>query len=186
MKKISSQLKKFQYFYPYTVALVGARSEAQTNFMSCAWHTALSFEPPLFGVLVSKKRFTHQLISKAREFTVNFLAFQTVKLAAQMGRRSAYDMDKLKEFQVKLAPSTVIQSPVIEEAYVSFECKLAEIRAFGDHDLFAGEVLAVHEREKCFNVEGVLNVRKISPLLYLGNDFYITINPDALQHVVPD
>jgi flavin reductase (DIM6/NTAB) family NADH-FMN oxidoreductase RutF len=186
MKKISSQLKKFQYFYPYTVALVGARSEAQTNFMSCAWHTALSFEPPLFGVLVSKKRFTHQLISKAREFTVNFLAFQTVKLSAQMGRRSAYDMDKLKEFQVKLAPSTVIQSPVIEEAYVSFECKLAEIRAFGDHDLFAGEVLAVHEREKCFNAEGVLNVRKISPLLYLGSDFYITINPDALQHVVPD
>lgn len=186
MKKIFGQLKKFQYFYPYTVALVGARREGQTNFMSCAWHTALSFEPPLFGVLISKKRFTHKLIAEAREFTVNFLAFEAVKLSAQMGRKSAYDMDKLKEFQVKLAPAKIIQSPVIEDAYVSFECKLAEIRAFGDHDLFAGEVLAVHEKEKCFNDEGVLNVRKISPLLYLGSDFYITINPDTLNHVLPD
>jgi flavin reductase (DIM6/NTAB) family NADH-FMN oxidoreductase RutF len=186
MKKISTQLKKFQFFYPYTVALVGARFETQTNFMSCAWHSALSFDPPLFGVLVSKKRFTHRLISEAREFTVNFLAFEAVKLSAQMGRKSAFDMDKLKEFQVKLAPSKIIQSPVVEEAYVSFECRLAEIHAYGDHDLFAGEVLAVHEKEKCFNAEGVLNVRKISPLLYLGSDFYITINPDTLNHVVPD
>jgi flavin reductase (DIM6/NTAB) family NADH-FMN oxidoreductase RutF len=186
MKKISSQFKKFQYFYPYTVALVGAKAGSQTNFMSCAWHTALSFDPPLFGVLVSKKRFTHKLISEAREFTVNFLAFETVKLSAQMGRKSAYDIDKLKEFQVKLAPAKVIQSPLIEEAYVSFECRLAETATFGDHDLFVGEVLAVHEKEKSFNAEGLLNVRKISPLLYLGSDFYITINPDTLNHVVPD
>lgn len=186
MKKISTQVKKFQYFYPYTVALVGARTETQTNFMSCAWHTALSFEPPLFGVLISKKRFTHKLISEAREFTANFLAFETIKLSAQMGRRSGYDMDKLKEFRVKLAPSKVIRSPVIEEAYVSFECRLAEIKTYGDHDLFVGEVLAVHEQEKSFNAEGILNVREITPLLYLGSDFYITTNPDTLNHVVPD
>ena len=68
-EKITTQIKKFQYFYPYTVALVGTQAGSQVNFMSCAWHTALSFEPPLFGVLISKKRFTHGLISGAREFT---------------------------------------------------------------------------------------------------------------------
>jgi len=92
----------------------------------------------------------------------------------------------VKEFQVRLSPSKIIQSPILEDAYVCFECKLTDIRAYGDHDLFVGEVLAVHEEEKSFNAEGVLNTGTIRPLLYLGSDFYITINPDTLKHVLPD
>ena len=40
MDKITTAITKFQYFYPYTVALVGVTSEGRANFMSCAWHTA--------------------------------------------------------------------------------------------------------------------------------------------------
>jgi flavin reductase (DIM6/NTAB) family NADH-FMN oxidoreductase RutF len=186
VKSVTTQLKKFQYFYPYTVALVGAAVESQVNFMSCAWHTALSFDPPLFGVLIAKKRFTHRVISEAREFTVNFISFERIKLSAQLGRRSGHDLDKIKEFGVKLAPSQLITAPLIKEAYVAFECKLAEVRAYGDHDLFVGEVLAVHEDADVFNAEGILNASKIRPLLYLGNDFYITVDPASFKHVVPD
>ncbi|MFP4081450.1 MAG: flavin reductase family protein [Candidatus Aminicenantes bacterium] len=186
MKKISTQIKKFQHFYPYTVALVGAQTDRLINYMACAWHTALSFDPPLFAVLISKKRLTHQLISEAREFTVNFLSSEKVKLSAQMGRKSGHDLNKIKEFQVKLSPSKIIKSPVLQEAYVSFECKAADIRAYGDHDLFVGQVLAVHHQKNAFSEEGVLDTGKIHPLLYLGSDFYITINPDSLQHVLPD
>lgn len=186
MKKITTEIKKFQHFYPYTVALVGGQSEGQINYMACAWHTAFSFDPPLFGVLISKKRLTHKIISEAREFTVNFISTECVKLSAQMGRKSGHDMDKIKEFEVRLSPSEIIKSPIIEEAYVSFECKVTNIKAYGDHDLFVGEVLAIHEEEKSFDPEGVLNTGKIHPLLYLGSDFYITINPDTLKHVLPD
>jgi flavin reductase (DIM6/NTAB) family NADH-FMN oxidoreductase RutF len=186
MKKITTKIEKFQHFYPYTVAVVGAKSENQINYMACAWHTALSFDPPLFGILVSKKRFTHQVISEAREFSVNFISSKRVKLSAQLGRKSGHDLDKIIEFQVKLSPSKIIKTPVLEEAYASFECKVADVRAYGDHDLFVGEVLAIHEEEKSFNKDGVLNAGKIHPLLYLGSDFYITINPDTLKHVLPD
>ncbi|MFQ6068953.1 MAG: flavin reductase family protein [Candidatus Aminicenantales bacterium] len=185
MKKITTEIKEFQYFYPYTVALVGAHSESGLNFMACAWHTALSFQPPLFGVLISKKRFTHKLISEAKEFTVNFVSYGRVKLSAQFGRKSGYDVDKLKEFPLRLIPSKIIKSPLIDEAYAAFECRVADIKAYGDHDLFVGEVLAVHE-EECFNEKGVLDSRKILPLLYLGKDLYITVNPDTLKHVLPD
>ena len=89
-------------------------------------------------------------------------------------------------FQVKLSPSKIIQTPIFDEAYVCFECKVADIRAYGDHDLFVGQVLAIHEEEKIFSPEGVLDTGKIHPLLYLGSDFYITINPDTLKHVVSD
>jgi flavin reductase (DIM6/NTAB) family NADH-FMN oxidoreductase RutF len=186
MKTLKTQFKKFQYFYPYTVALVGAGTEQQVNYMSCAWHTALSVEPPLFGVLISQSRFTHTLITEAKEFTVNFLSFDRVKLSALMGRKSGREINKIKEFAVKLQPARVIKSPVLEEAYVAFECRLAEIRAYGDHDLFVGEVLAVHEDPGVFTADGLLNPAAIRPLLYLGSDFYITVDPATLKHVVPD
>lgn len=186
MKTVATRIQKFQFFYPYTVALVGARAENQVNFMSCAWHTALSFEPPLFGVLISKKRYTHNIVVRAREFTVNFLGFESAVLSARMGRKSGREMDKIQEFGVKLGDAKIIKTPIIEDAYAAFECRLAEVRAYGDHDLFVGEVLAVHEAAQSFTSDGVLNTAKVRPLLYLGSDFYITVNPDSIKHVVPD
>ncbi len=186
MKSVKTKFRTFQFFYPYTVALVGARAEGKVNFMSCAWHTALSFEPPLFGVLIAKKRFTHDLIAAAREFTVNFISFDKIKLSAQMGRRSGHDSDKIADFAVRLAPPKIIQSPILEDAYVAFECRLVETRAYGDHDLFAGEVLAVHEEPRAFTGDGILNPVKIQPLLYLGSDFYLTVDPDTLKHIALD
>lgn len=186
MKTVKTQLKKFQYFYPYTVALIGAQTDGKTNFMSCAWHTALSFDPPLFGVLISKKRFTYQIISKAREFTVNFIRKNQALLSAQYGRKSGFDMDKIERFPLKLVSSKIIQSPIIEDAYVCFECKLIDTRPYGDHDLFVGEVLAIHEEKGCFNDDGVLNPQNVQPLMYLGSDFYLSIDPDSLRHILPD
>jgi flavin reductase (DIM6/NTAB) family NADH-FMN oxidoreductase RutF len=186
MKKVTTQVTKFQYFYPATVALVGARAGERTNFMSCAWHSALSFNPPLYGVLVAKKRFTHGMIIKAREFTVNFLGYEQSRLSARMGRTSGRDLDKIEASHIKLLPAKVIQSPIVGEAYASFECRLLEARPYGDHDLVVGEVLAVWEDSGAFDADGRLNTGKIRPLLYLGCDYYLTADPDTVNHVLPE
>lgn len=185
MKKVITDLRTFQYFYPYTVAVVGAQVKDRANFMSCAWHTALSFDPPLFGILVAKKRRTYDFISEAKEFTVNFLVQEDLALSAQMGRVSGHDRDKVKEFQVELSPAVHIRTPVLDAAYAAFECRLRDIYSCGDHELFVGEVLAVQVREECFDRQGVLDPRQVKPLLYLGSDFYITVDPDTLEHKLP-
>ncbi|MBN2245485.1 MAG: flavin reductase family protein [Candidatus Aminicenantes bacterium] len=186
MKKTTTKIENFQYFYPYSVALVGAKSRERTNFMSCAWHTALSFKPPLFAVLISKKRMTHEIISEAKEFTVNFISFEKIQRSAQFGRISGKDMDKISHFGLKTSPGKFIGSPIITEAYASFECRLKEIRTYGDHDLFVGEVKAVHEDKNIFDRSGVLNVKKLRPLLYLGSDIYTTVNQNEFKHVLPE
>jgi len=185
-KEVITNLQHFQFFYPYTVALVGAKTGEKVNFMSCAWHSALSFNPPLFGVLISKKRFSHSIISEAREFTVNFLSYEQAKLAAVMGRKSGRDVDKIKLAGLKLLEPQVIHSPLIAAAYVSFECRLADVRTYGDHDLFVGEVVAVHVQPGCFNEAGVLEVKRLRPLCYLGSDYYITVDATTFRHVLPD
>jgi len=187
MKKTLTKFEYFQYFYPYTVAIVGAKFEEKINFMSAAWHSPLSFSPPLFGVLISKKRFSHYIISNAKEFTVNFIPFNKVKISAQMGRKSGRDIDKVKTFKIKLLPAKVISSPILEDSYAALECRLIDIKTYGDHDLFVGEVVAVHQEEDAFAEEnGVLNTKKIKPLLYLGSDMYITTDAKTLKHILPD
>ena len=185
MKKIITDLQQFQYFYPYTVAVVGAKSGEGMNYMSCAWHTALSFDPPLFGILVSKKRRTYDFITEAKEFTVNFLAREDIALSAQMGRISGHNRDKIQEFAVELSDSVHIQTPVLEAAYASFECRLYDTRPYGDHVLFVGKVLAVQVQEDCFDRQGMLDPTQVKPLLYMGSDFYLTVNPDTLEHKLP-
>ncbi len=185
MKTILTDLRQFQYFYPYTVAVVGARSGEGVNYMSCAWHTALSFDPPLFGILVAKKRRTFDFISDANEFTVNFLAREDIALSAQMGRISGHDRDKIEEFAVGLSAAAHIQTPVLEAAYAAFECRLRDTRAYGDHVLFVGEVLAVQIEEHCFDAQGMLDTSQVKPLLYMGSDFYMTVDPETLEHKLP-
>jgi len=186
MKKIVSDITQFQYFYPYTVAVVGARKGEELNYMSCAWHTALSFHPPLFGVLVAKKRRTHGFISQAREFTVNFLGRDDILLSARMGRISGYEQDKIKTFKVELEPAHSINTPVLASAYAAFECRLQDVRTYGDHDLFVGEVQTVQVNAQSFDAEGVLDTRQVKPLLYMGCDLYLTVDPETLEHKLPD
>jgi hypothetical protein len=47
-------------------------------------------------------------------------------------------------------------------------------------------VKAVQEDPGPFAGEGLLHTVKMRPLLYLGSDFYITVDPDTLKRVVPD
>lgn len=185
-KEVITALSSFQFFYPYTVALVGAKSGSKINFMSCAWHSALSFKPPLFGVLISKKRLTHTVINEAREFSVNFLSYDQAKVAAIMGRKSGRDVDKISLAGLNLTEPKIIQSPLIAEAYVSLECRLIEVRSYGDHDLFVGQVVAVQVESGCFNQEGVLETNRLQPLCYLGSDCYVTIDPATFCRVLPD
>lgn len=179
MKKTVTKFATFQWVYPYTVALFGARFGDRTNFMSVAWHSPLSYDPPLFGVLAARKRFTHSIVTGAGEFTVSFLAYDQAQLSANMGRTTGRTRDKVKDFKVTLAPGQSVASPIIAESYAALECKLVEVHEVGDHDLFVGEVRAVQFEEKAFDAEGFLDTRAIRPLLYLGTDVYITADPQT-------
>jgi len=56
----------FYQFYPTIAAVVAVQSGDKTNAMAVAWNVGLSFDPPLFGILVALKRYTHELIMKIK------------------------------------------------------------------------------------------------------------------------
>jgi len=178
MAKTTESIKDagFYQFYPVVPCIVLVKSGEKLNGMSVAWNTALSFDPPLFGILVSPKRYTYSLLKEAGEFTANFVDFEHFELYGIFGRLSGREINKIEAFGIETEPSLMIRTPLLKNIYAAYECKIVDECVLGDHVLFAGEVLTVHYENEVFPPpKRLLDVGKISPAFYLGSDHYLRI-----------
>ena len=114
-KVITEDIGALYQHYPRVAVVVTAQAKGRDNAMAVAWHTCISFKPPLYGVSIAPKRFTYQLIADSKEFGVNFLPF-------------------------------------------------AE---------------AEHLLREVFTPEETLDLDKVSPILYLGHELYLTASKDT-------
>ena len=67
-KVIAEDIGGYYQHYPRIAAIVTAQSKGKRNAMAVAWHMPITFNPPLYGVAISPKRFTYQLIAESKEF----------------------------------------------------------------------------------------------------------------------
>lgn len=172
MKKIKEKGFNLYGFYPVVPCVVLVKEGERVNGLSVAWHTALSADPPLYGILISPKRYSYEMIKKAKEFTLNFLPFEKSFLFSIFGRISGREMDKIKSFKVELEESKKIKTPVLKDAFIAYECILNQEVKTGDHSLFIGEIKASHEREEFFNDNNIPDLKVYEPCFYLGKDIY--------------
>ena len=179
-KGISEGIGAFYQHYPRVATIVTAQAKGKSNAMAVAWHTAISFDPPLYGVVISPKRFTYQLIVDSKEFGVNFLPIEAAELVASIGGSKGGEVDKFRQFNIAKDKSARTAVPILKVAYVAYECKLVDDRDYGDHKLLVGEIVAVHQQE-VFTPEEILDLNKVSPTLYLGQDFYVTTSKDTVR-----
>ncbi|MCS7197100.1 MAG: flavin reductase family protein [Candidatus Bipolaricaulota bacterium] len=174
---------QFLHHYPKLATVVTVKAEGRENALAIAWHCALSFNPPLYGVAISPKRFSYELILESKEFAINFLPIESVKLIAAVGRTSGREFNKFERFQIATAKPMKISAPILGDAYAAYECKLVAHHTYGDHEWFVGEVVATHYLKEAFDAHEVLNVEKIKPAFYLGNDLYAELGKIAVHHL---
>ncbi len=184
MSKVRTEdVDKFLQHYPKLATVVTVKAEERENALAVAWHCSLSFKPPLYGIAISPKRFSCKLILEAKEFAVNFLPIESRKLIASVGRTSGREFEKFAKFQIAKEEPLKISSPILKDAYAAYECKLVEHHTYGDHEWFVGEVVAVHYLKEALDERGVLNLDKIKPAFYLGEDLYAEMEKVAVHHI---
>lgn len=183
MKQVSDGVGAYYQHYPRIAVAVSAYHDGKADVMTCTWHTPLSSKPPLFGVLLTPRRFTYQLIVGSKEFAVNFLTAESARLLAAVGGSKGAAVDKFSAYNIARDIPLKTNAPVLAEAYAAYECKLVEDRPYGDHQLLVGEVVAAHWREEAFTAEGVMDVKEAVPALYLGSDLYITRLKPTLEKI---
>lgn len=171
-KIVQPDVDPFYFHYPAGATIVTSHAHGRDNAMAVAWHSAISREPPYYVVSISPKRFTHGLLVESGEFVVNFMPADQGNLVALVAGCSGRDVDKFDAFRIAAHPGSQVSAPVLATAFASYECRVAERHTYGDHDLFVAEVVAVQWEESAFADDGMLDLERISPIVYMGEDRY--------------
>jgi len=182
-KIVTEDIGKFSQHYPKIAVIVTASARGRDDAMTAAWHSSISFEPPLYGIAVAPKRFTYQLIMESREFGINFIPSDKASLAAAIGGTLGQQMDKFERFNIEKEKPLKTTAPILKDAYAAYECKLVDSKPYGDHIWIVGEIVAVHFLEEAFTPAEILDLDKIKPLLYLGSDFYASTDKNSVSFV---
>ncbi len=182
-KIVTEAIGKFSQHYPKVAVIVTASARGRDDAMTAAWHSSISFKPPLYGIAITSKRFTYQLITESREFGINFIPSEKASLAAAIGGTSGQQMDKFERLNIQKEKPLKTTAPIMKDAYAAYECKLVDSKPYGDHIWIVGEIVAVHFLEEAFTATEVLDLNKIKPLLYLGSDFYASTDKNSVSFV---
>jgi flavin reductase (DIM6/NTAB) family NADH-FMN oxidoreductase RutF len=180
-KIVVEDIGRFNHQYPRTTAIVTARYEGQSNAMAVAWHTAISFKPPVYGIAVASIWTTYKLITGSKEFGVNFVPFEAAEKIAAVGGSGGRYIDKFERFDLAREKPAKTSVPILEAAYATYECRLMDDRPYGDHNMLVGEIVAVHMLEEAFTEEKVLDLSRVSPALFMGIDYYLSTDRNSLK-----
>ncbi len=159
------------YLYPLPVVLISCGVGDQANIVTLSWVGTLCSTPPMIGIGVRPSRYSHYLIQAAGEFVVNLPTAEQAHAADTCGRVSGKDVDKWAACGFTRAPGVQVQVPLIAECPVNIECRLRHTVPLGSHDLFIGEVVAVHVDEAVLDEEGRVDFARLAPFLYTGRDY---------------
>lgn len=135
-----------------------------TNTMTIGWATiGYSWAKPILVVMVRESRHTYPLLERTGEFTVSIPLNGLEEELHFCGTKSGRNHDKISECQLALTPGKIVQSPVITQADLHFECRTIYKTKLnpanldpsaqkwypeGDyHTLYFGEILACYELE---------------------------------------
>lgn len=99
------------------------------NAMPCTWWMKVSYEPKIYAISVSKKRYTNELITKSRKFKMNFISSSKKEKIIKLGKVSGREVFKLE-----------IMNELKDDLLSVVECNVTNRFEEGDHVLFIGEV----------------------------------------------
>lgn len=151
-------------YVPRPVAVVCAAD----NPFAVAHHMILSREPFLYGFSCWKENYSLKLIQEVSDFSVNFLPFKFTKQIHITGKTHGNEVDKWRLTGLKRQKGMSIQSSIILDSLLIYECRLENIIQFPDHSLIVGRVILKHYRR------GKVSPYKVEYPLFMGQNYYTT------------
>jgi len=158
-----------------TLAADGVRNLAPFSFF-----TGICHQPPLvcFSVLRRRhgeKKDTVCNIEATGEFVINVVSERLAKQMNQTAAEYPPEVDEFVEAGLTPVPSDRVKPPRVGEALGSMECKLVEIREYGNMPYVAsfiiGEVVKFHVNDEILR-DGVVDFAALSAIGRMGRDLY--------------
>ncbi len=127
--------------------------DGKLNTMVIGWaNIGIMWRKPVFTVMVRYSRETYKLIENAEDFTVSFpTKKQLAKELAYCGVKSARDVDKFKELNLKIQDGQTVNTPIISDCDTHLECKIIYKQAL-DPSGFNDYIANIYGEQKDYHV----------------------------------
>jgi len=124
--------------------LVANDAKGHPNPMTIGWgQVGIVWGHPVFTVFVRKSRYTFECIRSAETFTVNVPRSGELKDALILcGTQSGRDMDKVVEAGLTMIQGRSVDTPVIQECILNYECRILARTQQEREDFSSDDVLA--------------------------------------------
>ncbi|MFP4286208.1 MAG: flavin reductase family protein [Candidatus Izemoplasmataceae bacterium] len=145
---------------------ITVKANDTVNTMTIAWgHIGVIWGKAVFIAYVRYSRYTYDLLLNAKDFTINVPNEGELKEALKIaGTKSGRDINKFKEAKLTQKKATLIDTPLIKECPLNYECKIIYSqtlepalineaitkRYYPNHDThiaFYGEIVAIDYKE---------------------------------------
>lgn len=158
--------------YPLPAVLVTCGEvTGEKNAITLAWVGTASSEPPCLVIGVRPTRFSYGLIQRYGDFVVNLPRADQVPVLEYCGTVSGRTEDKFAKANLTALRGESTRAPMVKEFPVNIECKVRDRIPLGSHDLFIGEVLAVHADPDVLT-NGVIDPIKMDPVAYFRGNYH--------------
>ncbi len=157
---------------PNPVALVSSGDMQKSNIATIGWTGIINSEPMIVYVSIRPSRFSHEIITKTREFVINLPNEKLVKIADFCGTKSGRDVDKFAFCNLTKRRSSQILAPYIEECPINLECKVIDIQKFDSHEMFVAQVVKTHCDENLVLENGEIDFAKANLITFAGKKYF--------------
>ena len=169
------------YLSPIPSVLVGCADPAngvKPNLITVAWAGVVCSKPPMISVSIRKERYSHAIISRTGEFTVNLVGRELCKAMDFCGVKSGREVDKFASLSLTPVPAPGLECAVgVGEAPAFLSCKVHQIIELGSHDLFIGAVQQVSVADRFFREDGSINEDAMHLVNYIHGTYHVTSEP---------
>ena len=146
MQKLADIKTVWQRKYPEQVVLaITKASDGRINLMAIGWVAIVSDDPVMYMIGIDDNAYTLELIRQQKEFVLAFPARSMAQETLFFGTVHGHDRNKGAESGLDFAPASVINTPILSDAVVNFECRLVAEYRPGNCPLVVGQVIAAHE-----------------------------------------
>jgi flavin reductase (DIM6/NTAB) family NADH-FMN oxidoreductase RutF len=157
---------------PLVLVSVAGDQGGAPDIVTIAWAGTVCSAPPMLGVSIRPSRHSYGLLQRSHEFVVNVPRAAQARQVDLCGNASGRDTDKFAACGFHAAPAARVGAPLIVECPINIECVTRHRLSLGAHDLFIGEIVAVHYDEEVLDDRGRLRVDAVDALSYVHGEYW--------------
>ncbi len=161
---------------PVPAVMVGTGGNGfKNNLITVAWVGIVCSSPAMLSISVRPERYSYEILTATREFTVNVPLASQAKIVDWCGVVSGRDHDKFAEQNLTAVAGSQIAASLVAECPLNLECKVKEIIKLGSHDMFLAEILAVQVSEDFIAESGRLDLEHAGGVLGYAHGHYFNL-----------